>query len=769
MFWADKFADEIIKSGKHKPYHVDDMKTPSGRVHVGALRGMVVHGLIHQALGERGKKSVYTFVINDMDPMDGLPHYLPDKFKKYMGEPLYKIPSPEKGYPSMARCYGEEFIKVSNSLGIKPEIIWSSDWYQKGKFDKEIVRALDDVKKVRKLYHDVSGYDKPSNWYPYQVFCPKCGKVGSTIVTDWDGEQVSFECQKNLVTWAEGCEYKGKIEPKGDNGKLMWKMDWAAHWKVIKVTVEGAGKDHMSEGGSHDLSSALCEKVLDYPTPFNFLYEWFLAKGGTKMSSSKGIGVSAAEIADTLPAEILKFLVVKTPYRKAIVFDPSNNDSILDLFDAYDKAAEVYYKEGVKNPEGRAWELSQVEKVPSKAVFLPRFRDVVNYIQSPSVDIYKKFGEIKGSQLTSDDKKELDKRIKYGKIWLEAYAHEDKKVGMVIDKVQVDLGEDQKRFLELTSKILKKGWSEPDQLQQKLYDTAKENQINPRKAFESIYLSLTGKKYGPKAAWFLLDQSQDKVIERFNQARLGKLAIDERLEKEDYIYKLLTDSKYLTFSDEFKSTYSSAVAGVAVIRGINVQLKSDGLEQLKETELRNLSQMQVSEIDQTPEIASYKRMYKEMGVSWGSRKSSPAALLRRLAQGKGLYTINTCVDAYNLVVMKYRVSAGAFDMDQMKFPVKLNIAKGGEKALYIGDKEETMIKKGEVCYFDQIGPYNLDYNYRDAIRTSVTEKTRNIIINTEGVYNISRHQVEKSLKETIDNIIKYCGGKLITAGIVTAK
>jgi lysyl-tRNA synthetase class I len=26
----------------------------------------------------------------------------------------------------------------------------------------------------------------------------------------------------------------------------MWKVDWAAHWKAIGITVEGAGKDHMS-------------------------------------------------------------------------------------------------------------------------------------------------------------------------------------------------------------------------------------------------------------------------------------------------------------------------------------------------------------------------------------------------------------------------------------------------------------------------------------------------------------------------------------------
>jgi len=493
------------------------MKTPSGRVHVGALRGIVVHGLIGEALKEKKVKSTYSYVINDMDPMDGFPHYLPESFKQHMGKPLYQIPSPKKGYKSMARLYGEEFIKVFNSLGFKPKIIWSSEWYKQGKFDGIIKKVLDNKEKVRKLYHEVSGYDKPEDWYPYQVICPECGKVGTTMVTGWDGKRVKFECRKDLVDWAEGCGYKGEIEPINDNGKLMWKVDWAAHWKVIGVTIEGAGKDHMSEGGSHDLSSAICEQVFNYPTPFNFLYEWFLTKGGAKMSSSKGIGVSAAEISQTLPAEILKFLLVKTNYRRAIIFDPNNNESILNLFDDYDRAAEIYYQEGIKNPVGRAWQLSQVGEVAKKPVFLPRFRDVVNYIQQPTVEVDKKFEEIKGKKLTEADKKELKKRIRYAKIWLETYAPEDKKVGMVADKVKVKLTNEQKKYLKSVSKLLEKDWQKPEDLQQELYETAKTNKVNPKDAFQSIYLALTGKKYGPKAAWFLLEQDKKKIIKRFKE------------------------------------------------------------------------------------------------------------------------------------------------------------------------------------------------------------------------------------------------------------
>jgi len=72
MFWADKIASDIIASGKHKPYWVDDMKTPSGYSHVGSLMGPVIHSMIFRALENAGQKATYTFVINDFDPADDL-------------------------------------------------------------------------------------------------------------------------------------------------------------------------------------------------------------------------------------------------------------------------------------------------------------------------------------------------------------------------------------------------------------------------------------------------------------------------------------------------------------------------------------------------------------------------------------------------------------------------------------------------------------------------------------------------------------------------
>ena len=154
-----------------------------------------------------------------------------------------------------------------------------------------------------------------------------------------------------------------------------------------------------------------------------------------------------------------------------------------------------------------------------------------------------------------------------------------------------------------------------------------------------------------------------------------------------------------------------------------------------------------------------------MGIDWHSRRPSPEALLRRVAMGKGLYTVNTCVDAYNLVVMKYRISVGAFDAETVKFPTTLRFAREGDEILLLGDETPTKYTSKELAYCDAIGGYNIDFNFRDAQRTKVTEETKDVWINVDGVYDISPQQVKEALRESVMKIIQYCGGVIEFEGV----
>ncbi|OGH39203.1 MAG: lysine--tRNA ligase [Candidatus Levybacteria bacterium RIFCSPLOWO2_01_FULL_38_21] len=497
MFWADVVAKEL-KKRKLSLEWVDDMKTPSGRVHVGALRGVVIHDLVFKALKDAGVKTKYTYIFDNHDPMDSLPVYLPkEKFEKYLGMPLYKIPSPELGFDNYAQFYAEEFMSVFNAIGCHPEIIWATDLYLSRKMNSLIKVCLDKTDIIRKIYEEVYKKKISSDWYPFQAYCPNCGKVSTTKVYKWDGEFVYFKCTVNGLGWTKGCGYDGKVSPlsnkKGINGKLPWKVEWACKWKAVGVTVEGAGKDHMSRGGSHDIASLICKRVINYEVPYPLPYEFFLIEG-KKMSSSKGLGSSAKEMLKILPSEILRFLMVKTRINQAINFDPAG-DTIPKLFDDYQLAGQEYFKKGQRDKDlARIFELSQVDKIES----LPkiRFMTLAQWVQMPNLQ----------NKIREEG---LEEWAKYARIWLDRYASESVKfeIQKKIPKEVKILNKKQKAFLKKVAEELTKDWN-AEEFQKKLYDWAKELDLSSEKAFQALYIPLIGKDHGPKAGWLILEYKE---------------------------------------------------------------------------------------------------------------------------------------------------------------------------------------------------------------------------------------------------------------------
>lgn len=763
-YWADQFADQIIKSGKYKPYWVDDMKTPSGRVHIGSVRAVLTHEFVYRSLIDRGVKATFSYVLEDHDPFDKIPSYLDQKkYQKHIGKPLFQVPSPETGYRSYGHRWGQEYIDIFNNVGAHPKIIWGSDLYLSGRMNSVIKECLDNAATIIDIYRELYGQDsKTDDWIPFNPACEKCKKILTTKPISWDGKKIAYECYP--TSKYNGCGYKGKRSPfssKDDYaGKLPWKVEWACKWKTIGITIEGAGKDHFSAGSSHDLSSLICKRVINYPIPFGFGHEFFLT-GGRKMSSSKGIGSSAMEVAKIIPPFLIRFMVARVRYNRAINFDP-NGDTIPDLYDAFDQAAQAYWNQSDLKL-ARIFELSQVNGAPPQPHFQPRFRDVAKYLQDPKVDLKEKFAVQKGKPLTTEEKKILQQRISYAKIWLKDYAPLERQfqISATIPEEARSLSAKQKSYLQSVATLLDKKWDSADSLQQALYEQSKRTNLSPKEAFQAIYRTLIGKTHGPKAAW-LLQENAKLARERF-----ANIDTDRQQTKPTITS---TKTNRLKLHPAFAREYPSARIGYALIKGVKIEKFNQELEDERQAFLKDNAGLTTQELGEYPEIQSYRRMYKNMGVDWHSCRPSPEALLRRLATGKGLYPpINTSVDAYNLVVMKHRVSVGTFDADAIKFPCELRICQGGERGLFIGDKTDTKLTKGEVCYFDQIGPYNMDYNYRDAIRSLATEETKNIWINTEGVYEITPEQVQATLDETIQIVTKYCGGKVTEQGILLAQ
>ncbi|HRN96446.1 MAG TPA: lysine--tRNA ligase [Candidatus Levybacteria bacterium] len=505
MYWSDEVAQKLKERNLPLEW-VDDMKTPSGRIHVGALMGVVIHGLIHRSLKELDVDTRYTYVFENHDPMDDIPSYLSrEEYEQYLGVPLYKIPSPIEGYENFAAYYAQEFMDTFNAIGFHPEILWTKDLYTSGKMNDGIKKVLDNADTVRKIYEELYKKEIAKDWYPFQVYCEQCGKVSTTRVYNWDGEKVHYKCPVDATDWTPGCGYEGSVSPYSDEsrfaGKMPWKVEWAVKWQAIGVTVEGAGKDHMSKGGSHDLASLVAERVLSYSVPYPIAYEWMLI-GGKKMSSSKGVGSAASDMLQILPPELLRFLIVKMNIYQQTNFDPTDPQIIPKLFDEYQEYAQHYF-DGTKDDYARTFELSQVGEIQQPPNV--RFTTLAQWVQMPNMQ-------------ETIEKEGLLNWAPYAKYWLENFAPENDRftVQENMPEAVSGLSELQKEYLRKLAQLLD-DTPTAEQLQVELYDLAKGIELGGRDAFQAIYTAILGKPSGPKAAWLITSLDPQFVKRRFTE------------------------------------------------------------------------------------------------------------------------------------------------------------------------------------------------------------------------------------------------------------
>ncbi len=517
MFWVDEITNSIIARNEKDSYLINDSTTPSGSSHVGALRGLMIHDLIRDGLTKKDKKAKFIFGFDDFDPMDGLPVYVDQSFKKYMGLPLTAIPAPDGKHTSFADQYASELKEVIKYLKIEPEFYYTTQLYKEGKFNDSIKTILDQADKVRLAYKEISGSDKGEDWYPLQVVCPNCGKIGTTRVNAWDGKVVEFECMEDMVDWAQGCGHKGKISPFDGNAKLPYKAEWPSKWNFMNIDIEGAGKDHSSSGGTREVANRIYKEVFEKNSPYDIPYEFFLI-GGKKMKSSAGSGATAKDMASLLPTNILRFLMVRTKAKRAIEFDPEG-DTIPLLYDEYDRCAQEYLKNSDSDLK-QAFIFTEVDVQKDIPSYVLRFSKISNFLQMPRVDIIKYAEDEKDSALNDTEKQEIENRIDVAKKWLENYAPDSVKftVQETLPDLAKNLNDGQKEFLnKIADAMSAQEKYTGEDLHSKIHDIKNEMAIAPKDAFSAIYLSFIGKDSGPQAGWLLASLDKDFVIKRLKE------------------------------------------------------------------------------------------------------------------------------------------------------------------------------------------------------------------------------------------------------------
>ncbi|MDP6871522.1 MAG: lysine--tRNA ligase [Candidatus Thalassarchaeaceae archaeon] len=524
MHWADYTAQRLMERGG-KQVSASGI-TPSGEFHIGHLREILSAEMIHRACIDAGIESKYIFIVDSMDPLRRVYDFLSPDYERYIGHPLAYIPAPGpdgkpvEGGGNYAEHFLGPFLNALSEIGVRPEVVMNHETYESGEFAEYTHLAISKKEEIRRIIQDISGRELAGDWFPYNPMGSD-GSMDGVTVTGYE---------KPFVNWTDAHGIEGKSDIRKGEGKMPWRIDWAARWAIHGITCEPAGKDHGAAGGSYDTGIPIC-RLLGGDPPDKIVYEWIQLKGMGPMSSSTGLTIGPMEALSLVPPEILRFVIARSKINRHIEFDTGG--SLFRTADEYERLVSSPTKEEkgmtkrqlvAYQTQGGAIRLSQVEpgSNPLESVGGVSFRhlSMLAQIKSSDEDVWESLN--RSGHIQGEPGKSLMVRLSRMRTWIDGpHFPEDAKIEINIelgDEARKKLDSESKHFLSALSSILSECEWGDSEINESIAKACEAVGIERREGYSAIYWVLIGRGHGPKASSLLFELDRGMVLSLLESA-----------------------------------------------------------------------------------------------------------------------------------------------------------------------------------------------------------------------------------------------------------
>jgi len=526
---AQKLAEYAHMRGVNE-FVISSGLSVSGLQHVGRLRGeIILSHLIATELRKEWPEVNQKVVLYTQDPWKASARQQAE-FKdgsggKYAGWRLEDVPDPYGDHRNWVEHYWEDFGGNLKRFARDVHPITTTDiygWPPMHSLIQELAERREEVRAVVNKYRERKPY--PEGWIPFEPRCESCRRVGKAkalAVTDRD---VEYECE---------CGHSGKSLLQ--YGKLNWRLEWPALWKLLRVDIEPFGKDHATPGGSRDSCKEIAQTLLGIAPPFGIPYEW-VAYGVNgvdhgDMDSSDFNGFGPGAWLQVATPEVLRFRFAVNPIVRRVVLDLSKLDAYYDQFDL---AASSLREKGETSDganQGRSFDLarlpSQDPEAPSDAWVL-RYRQAAYLSQIapregvvPWVERRLRGSGILERELNATEREDLGSRLRLARTWVEKYSPENRialleRLGPEITAKLDD--KDREALRAFAAKVAGMKWQEED-IKASMVGLTKSGglPVDTPRFFRDLYLILLGTEKGPRAAPFLAVLDREWVLHRLQE------------------------------------------------------------------------------------------------------------------------------------------------------------------------------------------------------------------------------------------------------------
>ena len=532
--WLDDLVSEIIAYWGKGTLRINCScgLSVSGLQHVGRLRGEVTlaNTVMHQ-LKDQGYETRHTIVRYTSDEWKGKEAQLSQfpktvKAQAYVGRRLIDVPDPQSELSSWVDRYWLDFGNYLDHFSRDAEIVSTHEIYARPEMHELVRYTIQHREAARKIinkYRERNPF--PDTWIPVHVVCEQCNRISTTTVlsTDLDAYTAEYRCDECGTTGTTSIE----------NGKLSWRIEWAALWKVLDVGFEPFGKDHATPGGSRDSAKEIAEQFFKFKPPVPFAYEWVglseanVDKGD--MGSSDFNGFTPKTWVSVAPGTVLRYLYLKNRPMKRIVLGLENIPTYIGQFD---RAERVYY--GIDDPKApdqevadirRSYELAHLKSIPSEApIQIPYLHavllgQIISPENLPDAAIAKLIeSEIISAPLSKSQLAYIKSRLDRAFTWVSKYAPSSSRI-VLIEEPPAKLAQEvtpklRDLYQQLWKSLSPKNWTERTITNAMRPLTQQLTKKEQRTFFRNLYQAFLGEDRGPRISAFFAFTDPKLVLSR---------------------------------------------------------------------------------------------------------------------------------------------------------------------------------------------------------------------------------------------------------------
>ena len=217
--------------------------------------------------------------------------------------------------------------------------------------------------------------------------------------------------------------------------------------------------------------------------------------------------------------------------------------------------------------------------------------------------------------------------------------------------------------------------------------------------------------------------------------------------------------KHFRLEDDYLDLFPESQIGVLVCEGIDNKVYDENKYEAWLRESEKLAMQHVTEevFTDNPVIREWRDAFYKFKTKKGAR-CSIEAMLKRVKNGGEIRCLIPLVDIYNGISLRYGFPVGGEDIDKFEGDNRLTIADGDEEFITYGSDKSEPPYPGEVVYKDDAGAICRCFNWRESVRTMLTEETKNAFMCVELTNADRIDELNACLDELADKIKTELGG-----------